>query len=263
MKKILIIGKKSFLGSNLKIYLSNFFEVDNFSYEKTFNQKESFFDKYSHVINTAIHKEYIRKEYNHSYDLDKSFIEKFKNIKFFYIFLNSRKIYSPNFNLTERSTLKPRDIYAKNKLTTEKYLKKRIKKKLISLRISNIIGKRIKKNSRTHHKLFLDNLITYRKSKRLIKINNDFKDFISIKQFCLIIESIIKKEIIGIYNVSLSQKVFISEIVKWIDNNFYKKIIFTNIQSDSFTLSNKKLIAKINLKISKNDLKVYCKSIFN
>ena len=34
MNKILIIGKKSFLGSNLKRYLSNFYDVDIYPYEK-------------------------------------------------------------------------------------------------------------------------------------------------------------------------------------------------------------------------------------
>ena len=34
MKKILIIGKKSFVGSNLKKYLSKFFKVDHLSFEK-------------------------------------------------------------------------------------------------------------------------------------------------------------------------------------------------------------------------------------
>ena len=33
MKKILIIGKKSFLGSNLKKYLSKNLQLDNFSFE--------------------------------------------------------------------------------------------------------------------------------------------------------------------------------------------------------------------------------------
>ena len=34
------------------------------------------------------------------------------------------------------------DQYAKNKIKTENYLKKKLKKNLISLRISNVLGKR-------------------------------------------------------------------------------------------------------------------------
>ncbi len=43
MKKILIIGKKSFLGSNLKIFLSKFYKVDKFSFEEVLKKKKFFF----------------------------------------------------------------------------------------------------------------------------------------------------------------------------------------------------------------------------
>ena len=42
-KKILIIGKKSFIGSNLKNYLSKFFDVKSISYEDIKNKKKIFF----------------------------------------------------------------------------------------------------------------------------------------------------------------------------------------------------------------------------
>ena len=38
--------------------------------------KPIFFDKYSHVINTSIHKLYIKKKYEEKYDLDIKFIKK-------------------------------------------------------------------------------------------------------------------------------------------------------------------------------------------
>ena len=157
MNKILIIGKKSFLGSNLKKYLSKNLQLDNFSFEEIVKKKNSHFVDYSFIINTSIHPNYIKNKYNQKFDLDKRFINKFKKIGFKYIFLNSRKIYFQKENITERSLISPIDNYGKNKLITEKFLKKKLKNKLISLRISNIIGKRIFKNNRNHHKLFLDN----------------------------------------------------------------------------------------------------------
>ena len=39
MNKILIIGKKSFLGSNLKKYLSKNLQLDNFSFEEIVKKK--------------------------------------------------------------------------------------------------------------------------------------------------------------------------------------------------------------------------------
>ena len=56
MNKILIIGKKSFLGSNLNRYLSKKFDVDIFSFEKVILKQLSFFDKYTHIINQAIYR---------------------------------------------------------------------------------------------------------------------------------------------------------------------------------------------------------------
>ena len=42
MNKILIIGKKSFLGSNLKKYLSKNLQLDNFSFEEIVKKKFPF-----------------------------------------------------------------------------------------------------------------------------------------------------------------------------------------------------------------------------
>ena len=95
MKKILIIGKKSFIGSNLRKNLSKVFYVDIFSYENVLKKKKNFFKKYTHIINTSIHKNYITKKYNKDYDFDRKLIEKFKSAKFKYFFLNTRKIYFP------------------------------------------------------------------------------------------------------------------------------------------------------------------------
>ena len=57
-----------------------------FSFEQIYKKKVSFFEKYTHIVNTTIHKNYIKKKYDDNYDLDKKFIEKFKEIKFIYIF---------------------------------------------------------------------------------------------------------------------------------------------------------------------------------
>ena len=108
---------------------------------------------------------------------------------------------------------------------------------MLSLRVSNIIGPKLKKNKRNNHKLFFDNYLKMRKQNKPIVINDDFKDF-SIDQFSKIIQSLIKNNVIGIYNVSISEKIYLSEMLKWIDKNFYKKIVFLK-ESRIFYLSNK------------------------
>ena len=62
MRRVLIIGKKSFLGSNLKKRLSKYFKIDNYSYENVISKNNDFFIRYTHIINTTIHQNYIKKK---------------------------------------------------------------------------------------------------------------------------------------------------------------------------------------------------------
>jgi dTDP-4-dehydrorhamnose reductase len=235
--------------------------VKRYSFEKIFLAKKSSLKKFSHVINTSIHPNYIKKKYNKKYDLDRKFLNKFSSIDFIYVFLNTRKIYQAKYNISEKSLIKPRDQYAKNKYITENFLKQNFDKKLLSLRISNIIGNRIYLNNRNNHKLFFDNFLNLRKKKKKIIIKNDYKDFISIDQFSDVIEKICQKKLTGIFNVSLSKKIFVSEIVRWLDKNFYKKVRFVRSKDQSFTLSNKKLLSEISVKLLKKDIKLFCKNL--
>jgi len=263
MKRILIIGKKSFIGSHLKNYLKKFYRVDCLSFEDVFKKDILFFENFSHVINTSIHKNYINQRYRLVNDLDKKFILKFKKINFIYIFLNTRKIYLPNSNINENSIKKPSCFYSRNKLKTEQFLKKQLKSNLLSLRIGNIIGKKIFKNQRNNHKLFFDNYLVLRKKNKKIFIDDDFKDFLSIIQFCRIVRDLVKNNVIGIFNVSISKKIYLSEILYWFDKKFYKKIKFTNYSSDSFSLNNKKLLKRIAKKPLKSELKNFCQKILS
>ena len=102
------------------------------------------------------------------------------NINF--IFLNTRKVYSPKLNILEEDNLKPYDNYAKNKIITENYIKKTISKNYLILRIFNIIGIRFVNNKKSHS-LFFYNFILGVKNNFLINHKNIFKDFISINQF--------------------------------------------------------------------------------
>ena len=78
-----------------------------------------------------------------------------------------------------------------------------------------------------------------------------YKDFISINKFSEIIFKIIKLNIIGTYNVSLGKKVYLNDLVKWLN-------IFN---SDSFTLNNQKLMKKLKIKNSLSELKKDCITI--
>jgi Nucleoside-diphosphate-sugar epimerases len=175
--------------------------------------------------------------------------------------LSSRKVYKSKPNIKENSKLLPKSSYSRNKLITEKKLLKKFKKNLIILRISNIIGN--KSNKKNHlHRTFVDIFFDNAKKGFVFENKKQFKDFISIDKFCQIIVEIIKKNLSGIYNVSIGEKIKINSIVAWL--NFYNpkkcKILSTkkNIIKQNFYLNNKKLMSKIKTKNTKNDLKKYC-----
>ena len=50
-----------------------------------------------------------------------------------------------------------------------------------------------------------------------------FKDFLSIDKFCQILEKIINKKLIGIYNISIGQKVYLNDLIKWLNKYNTKK----------------------------------------
>ena len=88
----------------------------------------------------------------------------------------------------------------------------------------------------------------------------DYKDFISIEKFCEIIKNIIKKNLIGIFNVSIGRKIFLNDVVSWLNKFNAEKLVIVknNSKSDSFYLNNQKLMSKIKIKNSISDLKKYC-----
>ena len=60
MKKILIIGKRGFIGNNLSKYLRKFFNVTHQNF-KNFIKSKLKINNFDYIINTSINKNYIKK----------------------------------------------------------------------------------------------------------------------------------------------------------------------------------------------------------
>ncbi len=262
--KLLIIGRKSFIAESLFKFLKNKINVKLISFEKFKLCQVEYLKKFEYICNSSITKKYSTRKYNIKNDLDLIIVNKIKNIDIKYIFLSSRKIYKPGPNLFENSEIEPVDEYGKNKFITETKIKKIISNRLLILRISNLIGKKIKhKNQRKISKTFIDNYYKNIKKNKIIYYFDEYKDFLSIDQFNKIFLEILKKKLTGIYNLSLGKKVFISEIINSL-NKFKKKNIFKKIDSKKnkgFYLNNNKLLKKINLNLRKKDVLFYCYKI--
>tara|TARA_B100001758_G_scaffold242427_1_gene250671 strand:- start:137 stop:418 length:282 start_codon:yes stop_codon:yes gene_type:complete len=83
-----------------------------------------------------------------------------------------------------------------------------------------------------------------------------------MEKFCEILFIIINQNIVGTYNLSLGKKVYLNELVKWLNTSNNKKITKLNLKkgfnNDSFTLNNKKLMKKLKIKNSLAELKKDC-----
>ena len=167
--KLLLIGKNSFISQNILFYLKNKVFIKNISYEefKNINLKE--IENFDYICNCSITKNYSSKKYNKKFDNDLILANRIKGLNVKYIFLSSRKIYHPGKNLDENSKKKPDNNYSKNKLISEKKLNLTLKKKLIILRISNLIGKldNIKKKRKISN-TFIYNFYNYKKKGKII-----------------------------------------------------------------------------------------------
>tara|TARA_B100000963_G_scaffold270790_1_gene238980 strand:- start:1665 stop:2465 length:801 start_codon:yes stop_codon:yes gene_type:complete len=260
MKKVLIIGKRGFIGKNLFNYLKKYHLVLHKSY-KNLNKYKSNLNNFDYIINTSINKKYIKEKYNSKFDNDLRISNFIKNKKTTYIFLSTRKVYEPKANITENSKLLPKSNYAKNKLKSEKKLQKNLGKNLIILRISNVIGD--KTNVKKIHNTFIDIFFQNIKKGFILENNKDFKDFISIKKFNEIVKIIINKNLNGIFNVSLGKKVYLNHIIQWL-NKYNKKQLKTKNKknkNDCFFLNNKKLMSKIKIRNTHAELKKFCINI--
>lgn len=259
-KKILIIGKNSFIGSNLYNILKNKLSIKLITYEEFKDAKK--ISKFDYICNCSLTKNYQKKKYSIKHDLDYQIAKSINKEKVKYIFLGSRKIYKPQFNIKENGKILTVSNYSKNKLLSEINLKKILKNKLLILRISNIIGLK-SKSKRNRNTTFFDNYLKIIKKNNKVFYQNDFKDFLSINQFAKIFFHLIKKDLCGTFNVSLGKKIYIKEIINWLNKYNKNQKIFTQYMNkvktkDSFTLNNDKLTKKINIKITKTELKKYC-----
>lgn len=205
---ILITGLTGYIGSHIATCFDkkkiNYIGIDNLSYSYKSNIKNKhklvicnisdktkinmLFKKYKikTVIHTAAYSyvleaEKMSKIYKNNNEIKtKKFIDicNKNNVEKF-IFLSSSNVYQENPRIKqfgENSKLLPKNIYGKNKLVIEEYLKKKNFKNIIILRLFNIIGKfnknfKIYKFKRKNYQRLIFKFLQLNKKKKTLILN--------------------------------------------------------------------------------------------
>ena len=94
-KKLIIIGKKSFIGSNLYELINDKKNILLLSLNQFLELKKSKISKYAYLCDCTDEKIKLKKVNKKLSKNEKKIINKIKDIDIKYIFLSSRKIYFP------------------------------------------------------------------------------------------------------------------------------------------------------------------------
>jgi dTDP-4-dehydrorhamnose reductase len=264
--KILVIGKKSRISLSLIKYFRKNFSLYVKNYKEIKKKKSIFFNKFNYIINCSSNKSYIKKRYKLENDYDYQIAKKIINLEVKQIFLSSRKIYLAKNNIKETDKKKPLCNYSKNKLLTEKKLIEILKDRVLILRISNLIGYDKILSKRKLHKTFIDIFFENIQKGYILKNKELYKDFISAKKFTKYIEKLILKKATGIFNISAGKKIYLDDVVRWLNYYNPKKVrVIKNklIKKNKvcFYLNNQKLLNFTKIKISLSELENECKKI--
>lgn len=242
MKKILVVGK-GLIGNAIKtsskynILLISHFDIDNLN-----------FSDIDIVINTALHPDYRKVEYNQHIDFDRKLSMMCEKNNCHYIMFSSRKVYGNTKDLTyfsETSEYNPFDHYSENKVITEKFLTENIENVTI-LRGSNFFGKVNSPDSFVGY--CMENL--YEKRTIPLTICPDIiRDFIYVDDVVEILDKILYAPINGIFNLGLNCGFSVKKIANDILEGYAAgEIVYHQnlIKDQQFILNCSKLYTSIN-----------------
>jgi dTDP-4-dehydrorhamnose reductase len=242
--KILVIGKKSLLSNCFKSKTT----IKDVTYQSYKNINKIRFNKYTHIINFSIDPKIYKNDYNFTNKIDLKICKKIKKLNCIYIFPSTRLVYSKSKS----------NLYGINKKKIEKDILK-IKKKSLILRISNILTYDVSLRN-----LFISNLLRSLKKDSFVKLDiskSTYKDFIISDLFVKILDELIKKNIVGKFNLSSNIPIRVSEIVNQIIKGYGVGTIIMSEKmkkNNSFILKNNKLKKIVRFKTSKKKILQYC-----
>ena len=155
-------------------------------------------------------------------------INKKKSIKWFFFSSSSHVYQFNNKEVRETSIKKPFSIYGKTKLEAEKFIEKKINKK-IKFCVGRIFSLEGKNKDDSY---FLPGLLKKIRKNKVIEIDlNQFRDFIHVDDVAEAVVILLKKEQVGIYNIASGKKTRFYELINLFSKLLKRKIKFKNTVS--------------------------------
>ena len=155
-------------------------------------------------------------------------VNKKKSIKWFFFSSSSHVYQFNNKKIRENSIRKPFSIYGKTKLEAEKFIEKKINKK-IKFCVGRIFSLEGKNKAKSY---FLPGLLKKIRKNKVIEIDlNQFRDFIHVDDVAEAVVILLKKEQVGIYNIASGKKTRFYELINLFSKLLKRKIKFKNTVS--------------------------------
>jgi nucleoside-diphosphate-sugar epimerase len=176
---------------------------------------------------------------------------KYNQIKWFFYSSTSHVYKFSKNRISEKSKIKPISKYGLTKLKGEKYIQKKLNKK-----IPFCIGRIFSFTSIHQKKPFvIPSIISKAKlNRKLTSFNNTnhLRDFLCVNDVCKAIKVLINKKSTGIYNIGSGNKTLISDIIRIIFTKYKKDYLIDNFSKQTCLVSNNSKIKKLNWKPTKN-----------
>lgn len=143
--KIVLVGYKSFIQEKLYLRLRKKYKIKKLRFK---DLNGDIINNHDLIINCSNSNLFFKKKYSKKNDRNLIISNLIKKNHIRLIILSTRQVYEPKLFITEKSNLKPMNIYAQNVLHSESLCKKKIGSNLLILRLSNVFGLEIGKKKR-------------------------------------------------------------------------------------------------------------------
>jgi len=234
MKKILVVGKNSFLASNFIKRSDSILDITSISH---WELESVDFESFSCVVNMAYHPTYFKTPYFEENDFDLRVAKALVGKPAHYFMMSTRKVYGvhPPFPATEDAPLVATDFYGKNKSVTEVAVRRLLGAQCTVLRLANIFG-----DEAGRHTFFGIALANLKQHNRIVLDVSPFtlRDFLPVLDFSDMLVEIIQAAPSGVFNLGSSITVPVGQIALWVIEGFGSGELMINTprERDSFLL---------------------------